>query len=342
MKFTIPPSARRAGLLAVSLLALITAPVLAVTPEELEAKANEEGVLLLYTSNLDVIMKVIAPAFETAHPGVRVSWIRLPSTTVFNRYVAESEAGVVQADLLWTASQQLYQERPGMFLELASGLVPNLAIPTAVEAKNDHYVVVASTPHNLTYSTDRISAADLEAHLSSWESLTDPFWAGRIALVDPRGSASVSSFLLRMRDTYGAEWLAALGKQVQLVDRGSTGAQQVAAGAFDLVVPTDPSHSADLREQGAPVALWTPSGPAHQLEHSMAIPKESAHPAAAELFMQWVLSAEGQTVLCGVNMVALREAGDVCPALSPDRVSPTDSVSDDMQSEMIRQLGLEP
>ncbi len=342
MTFDILKTARTAGFLAASLLTLAAGTALAISPEELEAKANEEGVLLLYTSNLDVIMKVIAPAFEAAHPGVRVSWIRLPSTTVFNRYVAESEAGVVQADLLWTASQQLYQERPEMFMELSADLVPNLAVPTAIEAPNDHYVVVASTPHNLTYSTAAVSPADLEAHLASWEDLTDPHWAGRVAMVDPRGSASVSSFLLRMRDTYGAEWLAALGKQVELVDRGSTGAQQVAAGAFDIVFPTDPSHSGDLREQGAPVALWSPSGPAHQLEHSMAIPNESTHPAAAQLFMQWVLSPEGQTVLCDVNMVPLREAGDACPVLSPERVSPTDSVADEIQNEMIRQLGLEP
>jgi iron(III) transport system substrate-binding protein len=318
------------------------APASAETAEEIEAAANEEGVLLIYTSTVDALMKVIAPAFEATHPGIRVSWIRLSSSTVFNRYVAESEAGVVQGDLLWTASTQLYQERPEMFAELTPEFVPNLAIEASIQPKNDHYVVVTASPHIVTYNTDSVTEADLAAHLATWEGLTDPRWTGRIALVDPRGSASATSFLLTLGDTYGDDWLTALGQQVQLVDRGTTGAQQAAAGAFDLVVPADMSHTAELRAQQAPVSTYAPGGPAHGLEHSMAIPLESTHPAAARLFMNWALSAEGQTVLCGLDMAALREADASCQTVSPDHVSPRDSVPDDVEAELFGLLGITP
>lgn len=315
---------------------------IAATPEELEAAANKDGVLFIYTSNVDALMKVIAPAFEKAHPGIRVSWIRLSSSTVFNRFVSESQAGVLQADLLWTASTQLYQEQPDMFMPLTAELVPNLAIAPSVKPKNDHYTVVTVSTHNVTYNTDQVSIDDLKAHLATWEGLTDPRWTGHIALVDPRGSGSVSSFLLRLGDTYGPKWLEAFGKQVQLIDRGSSGAQQAAAGAFELVVPTDMSHSAELREQKAPVATWQPGGPAHGLEHSMAIPAKSPHAAAAQLFMNWALSADGQTVLCGLNMAAVRPAAASCDTVTADHVSPTDSVAPEKQAEMLRLLGLQP
>lgn len=342
-------NATRSGVAGFALVAAVSAlslsavvPAWAETAEELEAAANEEGVLLIYTSTVDALMKVIAPAFEKAHPGVRVSWIRLSSSTVFNRYVAESEAGVVQGDLLWTASTQLYQERPEMFAELTPELVPNIDIEASILPKNDHYVVVTASPHIVTYNTDAVSDADLAAHLATWEGLTDPRWTGHIALVDPRGSASAMSFVANLDDTYGDAWLEALGKQVTIVDRGTSGAQQAAAGAFELVVPADRSHTAELRAQNAPVSTYVPEGPQHGLEHSMAIPNESAHPAAARLFMNWALSADGQTVLCGLDMAALRAADASCQTVSPDHVSPRDSLPEETQNKVLTLLGLTP
>jgi iron(III) transport system substrate-binding protein len=309
---------------------------------DLEAAANKDSELLIYTSNVDGLMKVISGAFEKAHPGITVNWIRLSSSTVFNRFAAEVQAGVVQADMLWTASTLFYQEKPDLFHKLTVDEVPGLDATTAVKPQNSSYVVTAVSPHNITYNTDLVSLDDLKAHLSSWNDLTDPRWTGHIALADPRTSTSVSSLLLMLGDEYGEDWLKAFGKQFQVIDLASSGAQQVAAGAYQMVLPTDNSHSAELRAKGAPVAIWTPSGPSHGLEHAMAIPTQAKHSAAAELFMSWVLSKEGQTVMCNINLVPVRSADDKCEKLSPQHVSPRDKVSKEVQQKMIEDIGLKP
>jgi iron(III) transport system substrate-binding protein len=346
MYIELSPRSTVAGAFAVTtLLAFLiptASPVNAMSLEELQVSAKKDGKLYIYTANVDAIMKVIVPAFEKEFPYVKVSWIRLPSTTVFNRFTAENDSGVAQADLLWTASSQLYQEKPGLFRELDSATVPNMAIPTTLKTKNSSYVISSVITHNVTYNTDLVSQADLKAHLATWEGLSDPRWAGHTALVDPRGSASVSSLFHLLGETYGSAWLAAVGKQVTLIDRGSSGAQQVAAGAFQIAVPTDNSHSADIRAKGAPVATWIPGGPAHGLENSMAIPKNSGHPAAAALFVNWALSPSGQTVLCGLDTAVARPADAKCERVPATHASPRDSVPDEMQAKMIKQLGLAP
>src|SRR6476620_2747516 len=106
MDMQLSPRSTVAGAFAVTtLLAFLiptASPVNAMSLEELQVSAKKDGKLYIYTANVDAIMKVIVPAFEKEFPYVKVSWIRLPSTTVFNRFTAENDSGVAQADLLWT------------------------------------------------------------------------------------------------------------------------------------------------------------------------------------------------------------------------------------------------
>ena len=97
MDMQLSPRSTVAGAFAVTtLLAFLiptASPVNAMSLEELQVSAKKDGKLYIYTANVDAIMKVIVPAFEKEFPYVKVSWIRLPSTTVFNRFTAENDSG---------------------------------------------------------------------------------------------------------------------------------------------------------------------------------------------------------------------------------------------------------
>lgn len=314
------------------------------TAEEIEAAAKEEGTLIIYTSSVDAEMQILVEAFEKRYPEIHVEWIRQPSTTVFNRFVGEVEAGVVQADLLYTASSALYQERPELFRPLSAVMLPNMGENPPVKAKNGNYVVDAVSPHVITHSTTAVPPQDLQQHLKSWKDLTDPRWNGKIAFVDPKISTNITSWLMVMRDTYGADWVRALGQNgIQMVGTGTSGAQQVAAGAFQIVVPTTLSHSAALRAQNAPVAVMSPEGPAHGLEQSLAVPVKSGHPNAALLYANWKFSPEAQAIICSIGQVPVMPLEDPnCPKLSPDHIGSNDTISAETQRELIELVGLDP
>src|SRR5690606_28490570 len=93
---------------------------------DLEAAALAEGQLMIYTSNHDVDMQAKVAAFEARYPGIRVEYIRQPSTQIFTRFISEREAGVSLADLLATGSSALYQTDPDLFEPLTAETLPIL------------------------------------------------------------------------------------------------------------------------------------------------------------------------------------------------------------------------
>jgi iron(III) transport system substrate-binding protein len=313
------------------------------TPAEVEAAARREGRLVIYTSSVDPEMQKLAQAFEKTYSGIKVEWIRQPSTTVFNRFVGEVEAGVVQADLLYTASTALYQERPELFRPLTPAMLPNMGSNVPVRAKNAVYVIDAVSPHAITYSTRTVSQQDL-AQLTSWRDLTNPRWRGKIALVDPKISTNITSWLLAMRNAYGADWVRALGQHgIQSVGTGTSGAQQAVAGAYQLVVPTTLGHSAELRSRRAPVAVIRPEGPAHGLEQGNAIPVRSNHPNAAQLWVNWKFGREAQNIIASMGLVPVMPVDDPdAPKLSPNHIGSDDTISPAVQRELIELVGLRP
>jgi iron(III) transport system substrate-binding protein len=313
------------------------------TPAEVAEAAKREGRLVIYTSSVDADMQKLSAGFEKAYPGIRVEWIRQPSTTVFNRFVNEVEAGVVQADLLYTASTALYQERPALFRPLTPAMLPNMGAEVPVRAKNEIYVIDSVSPHIITYNSRTVSQQDLTM-LRSWRDLASPHWKGKIALVDPKISTNITSWLMVMRDTYGADWVRAFGQNgLHMVGTGTAGAQQAVAGAYQVVVPTTASHSAELRARRAPVGLLQPEGPAHGLENGAAIPVKSNHPNAALLWTNWKFSREAQNIAASLGLVPVMPVDDpTAPKLSPNHIGSNDTISPEMQRELIQLVGLQP
>ncbi len=294
------------------------------TLAELEAAALAEGQLMIYTSNHDVDMQAKVAAFEARYPGIRVEYIRQPSSQIFTRFISEREAGVTLADLLATGSSALYQTDPDLFQPLTADTLPILGEQEMlIDPLNDRYQIYVNDVQMVTYSTAAVSDEDLAAHLASWGDLSDPFWKDNIALVDPRNSNNQMSFLLYMQEIYGDEWFTDfMANNPELVGTASAASQQVAAGAFNLLVPTIPAQSAAIRDQGAPVALYPPAGLNHVTASGAAIPVRAPNPNAGLLFLNWMLSEEAQTLSCahgGLPNIALDVAE--CPKALPEEFS---------------------
>lgn len=325
-------------------LGLVPAHAQSELPADVIAAAKAEGKVTIYTSAVDAEMQEIAGVFEKAYPGVKLEWLRFPSTTLFARFVGELDAKVYTADVLFSGSTQLYQQKPELFQPLTTTFTPN-AKSILVPAKNANYAVAEIVPHAVTFNNATVSKAEIDKYLKTWEGLADPYWKGKIALVDPKISTNVVSWLLNMRDTYGDAWMQGFIKnQFKVVGTGTSGTQQVAAGAFQLVVPTVQSHSTDIRGQGAPLTVYTPEGPSHGLEQGLAVAAKAPHPNAARLYVNWKLGQDSARLICknlGVpNVPAPADAK--CPPLSSKHVGSNDMLTAEQQKVIMEQLGLKP
>jgi iron(III) transport system substrate-binding protein len=146
----------------------------------------------------------------------------------------------------------------------------------------------------ITYNTARVSG-DAVPH--TMQELLKPEYKGRVAstpyasgfdrLATPEvwGKARTLDFATRFADQLAG-----------LIRCNET--QRIVSGEFDVfALDCNPSNTLRAKAQGAPVE-FTPATdvPVANLVY-MAVPKNAAHPAAAKLWIDYVLSREGQDLL---------------------------------------------
>lgn len=336
----------RSTLLSTALVGVAVTGAHAGSRAELEAAAAKEGKLIIYSSNQNAEMEAKLAAFEEKYPAIDASFIRLPSAQVFARFVSEHEAGVTLADLLTTASTVLLQSQPELFIELGAHNVPVLGEQTPlIKAENDHYAVYQTDLHLISYNSDAVSQEDLSNHLASWKDLADPRWKGQIALVDPRNSTNQLSFLLGLQDLYGDDWFTGfMANEPEVVNTASSAVQQVAAGAYQLLVPSVPVHSAASRAQGAPIGMILPQDMNHAPAQGTAVPVGAAHPNAALLFVDWLLGEEGQALQCELGGIpTMPTTSEACVKTLPaDHRVGRDIIPEDEATALYKLIGLAP
>lgn len=305
---------------------------------ELIAAANEEGELTIYSSASEDVVKAQVDAFTAEYPGIAVSTFRATGGELFNRYASEAEAGAVAADILAPSVNPDFLEDSGHFVELTPELIPNLA-DWPEDYVYPRHVAVAVTSTVITYNTDTVAEGDAP---TSWEDVLDPKWAGQAMMMDPRASDGYLSLYQVLRNSFGDEYLEALGAQgFTLTDSGATAAQEVAAGAYQLAIGNYPAHSKDLIAQGAPVAVVDDLNPTPGLVHAAGISVDAPHPNAAALYVNWYLTKAAQEVTCaGVYSPV---SGDLpgCPPLPEFHTPAIWGISAADRDEIFSLLGLQ-
>jgi iron(III) transport system substrate-binding protein len=143
--------------------------------------------------------------------------------------------------------------------------------------------------HPIGYNTNLVSAADAP---KTWNDLLDPKWQGKI-IVEPRAKS-----FQYLGATEGQATLVAYMKRLKAqhpiyVNGGSTVAQQLSAGVAPIAVGMYAYQIDLLRSQKhAPVA-WTAPDPIGADQNVTFTVVGAKHPAAAQLWINWLSSAAG-------------------------------------------------
>ena len=311
-------------------------------PAVLEA-ARAEGRVTIYGAQSQALLEATAAAFREAVPGIEVGIIRAASSTLANRYMSEVEAGVFEADVLNSANLGIYVDNPDMWMELTADLIPTLADWPESEV-HGIYLNSSQGPQLIGYNNQMISEDEAP---KTWLDLLDPKYQGRGMFVDPRSSNTYMNWANQMYEAYGAEYLEGIRAQnFVLVEGGSQGAQQVAAGASLVVFPPSFAHIQPLIAQGAPLGHNYPAAhsdiAAMGPQHSWGIPTTSPNPNAARVFMTWLLTDAAQEVNCGANAASVKLTdSEICPPPFPNFIPADQVISSERTDELLGYLGLQ-
>jgi len=128
----------------------------------------------------------------------------------------------------------------------------------------------------------------------SFDDLLNPFWKGKISMDTELYEWFEGQLRVRGREK-GLEFMRRLKAQEPVFRRGRAAqAELVAAGEFAVTVEVYGHRAQEIKEKGAPIN-WVAVEPV--LIHPLVglIAKNGPHPNAARLFMDFILSKEGQT-----------------------------------------------
>jgi iron(III) transport system substrate-binding protein len=311
----------------------ITVPAAAQRPagyprsyENLVAAARGEGEVRIYGNADAATMAPLVAAFRRTFPGVAVRYNDLQSTEINRRFLAESAARRPSADLVWSSAMDLQAKLINDGYAQAYQSPEKPALPPRAVWKNMGYGVTAE-PVAIVYNKRLIVPKRVPHTHEALELLLRTGRAalrGKITTYDPARSDVGYQYLVEdyaiTRDTRSL--LQAIAATRPLLSR-TTGpmldavAQGRAAIAYNVVGP----YAIKRARSDARLGVVFPRDYTIVASRVAFIARDARHPAAAKLFLDFLLSRRGQTLLARQWLLPVR--ADVrAPRLAPGKARP--------------------
>jgi len=265
-------------------------------PALLEA-ARKEGKLVIYTANFAEVMQDIVKAFNKRFSFVRADVVRAPGGQILTRVKSEAAAGKLIADVVDHSDRGLMLEIDNLFMDYAppnaSDFLPAaLASPKFWPSFTQAWVIAWNT--ELVKSPPR-----------NWLDLTKPEYGdGKIGqVIGPSGGTTWTRIMFE-RQVLGEDyWAKQAATKPRLFPSAAPLADSLVRGEVQIA-PLTYAIIPQKKRDGAPItSIFAPEGvPVVPL--AAGIPKTAANPNAARLFLDWLLSPEGQGYV-------MREQGSV-------------------------------
>ncbi len=275
----------------------------AQSPDALQAAAEREGALVLYIGSQSEVNNPILNAFRRKYPKIKVESLAANTNATMQRFDAENAAGRHIADVIWlTDKQSKLLHKRGL---LASYKPRNIeAYPAEMHGRDYAWSVFGLTLTSFAWNTDKVKPADAP---KTWNDILNPKWRGKIAMQDVLGDGGSAIWFVTMLDIMRDEpkwhaYMKQLGTQNVKFAPYLQAQEMVVSGEADLMVAAYPNFVEPVKAKGAPIEWGTPD-PIIYTGLSLNIPKTAPHPNAAKLYVDFMLSEEGQDLLAKLQLL---------------------------------------
>jgi len=259
--------------------------------------AKKEKQVVVYTSLNTKDSVPITQAFEKKY-GVKVELWRSSSEKVLQRAVTEARAGrhtVDAFELNGPEMEALYRE--GMLEEFWSPHFKSL--PPAAFAKHKHYVADRFNFFTIAYNTKLVKPDEVP---NSYEDLLHPRWVGKLG-IEASDTDWFGSIVKHMGEAKGLEFFRKLAQMKPQMRTGHTLMAELVSSGEIPIAATIYNHNAErLAVNGAPIK-WKALNPTFGRPNGVAVAKRAERPHAALLFIDFMLSLEGQRLIKERNRV---------------------------------------
>lgn len=280
--------------------------------EKIVESAKKEGTVSVYMIWRPQVRTALADAFKAKY-GINVEFSAFSrGAEMAAKYQAEKSGGLTTADFFSAGNEtHLTNMKP---IGLLGSIKPLLILPEVLEPKvwrggaipftdeeGTSLSMIGSVIRNTVYNTDLIK----EGEITSYKDLLKPQYKGKITLNDPSVSGGGNFLLTHLGHSLWGEaetrdFLRKLITEQKVVIQRDTRLhmEEVARGKYAIGPGPSSAALAEFLNLGAPIklALVQEENRMSAAAGAMAVPAKLANPNAATVFVNWLLSKEGQTV----------------------------------------------
>jgi len=283
--------------------------------ERILSGAKREGRVVFYSGMIEnQALRPIADAFKKKYPFIAVDYWRGDSRALVQKALTERRAGRVTGDILESTGGAEALVRAGavqpFYSSSAAGFATNYVDPQGmwVASRLDYFAI--------GYNTRQVSAADVP---KTYDDLLNPKWKGAIAWrTDSEIGADlfIAGVIREMGKVKGEAYLKRLAAQRIVNYAGSPRAlvDRVGEGEYKIALEIYAHHPLISKTKGA--ALDTQMlDPVPSTLSTVQLTSGAPHPNAAMLFIDFLLSKEGQEVLRAAQYLSPNPQVDTDPSL---------------------------
>jgi iron(III) transport system substrate-binding protein len=297
---------RVASLLASLVLLCTFCPAAALgASSDVQSKAEAEGKMVFYAVFNANDSKALIDAFKKEYPKIDATFYRATDAQMMQRILNEGRAGKSLWDVAMVTSSYGHElKKKGFFAPYDS--VERKFYREGYKDPQATWTSVYTNYGAFGYNTRAVPKPMLP---KTYDDLLKPEWQGHLTIAG-RAYEWFATMIKAMGDEKGLNYMRALSKQVQITDARTLIAQFIAAGEFKGALSAYSSTFEQLKPTGAPVD-WVYLNPVFANIHPMGLSAKAPNTNAGKLFIDFILSKKGQTLLKDLKRIPDRV--DVVP-----------------------------
>jgi len=254
--------------------------------------AKKEGKLLWYTALNINDATMLTKRFEQLYPFIKTETLRLGGRELVTKILMEANTRVFRADVIESVSIDGHILKKRGLLE--KYISPEAsAYPTYVKDPDGTWTSFFINTHVLVHNTNMVKKDEVPR---TYEELINPKWKGKIIIRDD-DFPTFGMMLRVMGREKGLNFMRRLAAQGVELRSGSTLAiQDISAGAAPLGMNLYGTRVEELKKKQAPID-WTPMEFVIVSIEPLSVAAKAPNPNAARLFVDFLLSKEGQGLM---------------------------------------------
>lgn len=277
--------------------------------EKVLVEARKEGRVVVYgipdgelRSNLMRILK--------SRYGLELEWITGRAAELTPKLLNERRAGIFSADVYIGGAGSIVNDL------IPQGLLdpfPKLLLPevldskvwlngqlTFVDKRKMALAMVANPSPPFYFNTSLVKPGEV----NSYRDLLNPKWMRKIIINDPTTPGSAQFWFAIANNIMGTDYMRQLARTEPTVTRDQRlQVEWLAHGKFPIAIAAQTTTMTEFKKAGATLDQFTPIEGTHLTSSSgnIALVNKAPHLKAAQVFINWMLTKEAQTVYSQVT-----------------------------------------